>query len=213
MKKTVYFIQTVNVLLRKRMYLILIFLSFSLYLRSQNFGTLITLGAPINQKIEQNGIEYKTGGFSPNIVLFVFEIGDESNVGWGGSMVISVLDIRNLPEKIFNNKLTKSSFGVYTGPVLLPWRDRYPLLVINGQVGFIFMNYGAVNSETPKITFSMKTSADFIFGKFSVGIAYRPLDLLLGDEAEVGDWGDGVTGPSYILRPAFELRVSLCFGP
>jgi len=209
-----------DLIMRKSFLLMIVFLSFSTYLKSQG-GILLTLGSPINQKIEQDGIEYNTGGYSPNIDISGFGFGEGNNLGWGGSITISSLDIRSLPERV-NNKSRHATCGFYTGPALRPWthdfswrRPRflnYFSLIINAQVGLLVVNtVGAMMESTPAVGFSIKTSADIIFNKFSIGVGYRPLDLLMGDENTEDRDSNNWYNKLYTLKPAFEVRVSVFF--
>ena len=206
--------KTMNVLWEKKLYLIIIFLSLSIHSKSQS-GLMLTLGTPINQKIEQNGIEYSTK-YSPTIDITGFGFGEDSYFGWGGSICVSILDIRNLPERI-ENKNRCSPWGFYTGPSLRFWIPRYsdsPSLVINGQIGYSLVNLGTVKDSTPWGDFSIKTSVDMIFNKFSIGASYRPLELLIVKETHsFNSYGAAnfSTSTPFTLKPTFEVRVSVFF--
>ena len=215
-KKNKLFMRTMSVLRRKKICLILIFIFFSCHLRAQyGGGLMVTLGSPINQKIEHNSILYDTGGYSPDFEISGFGFRDEDHYfGWGFGMNIFTLDIRNLPGEVrVNNKQKHTICGFYTGPTLkLFWSYHSSVyMVINAQIGFIATNVAAVQQSTPKTGFGIKTSADLILGPFSIGVTYRPLELLMGEEYSSGSYfSSNYSGEVYTLKPAFELRVS-CF--
>ena len=179
---------------------------------AQDGGIFVTLGSPINQKLEQKGINYDVGGYSPNIDLTASWFGEDSDFfGWGASIAVSVLDIKNLPETL-ENKKRRAFWGLYTGPAFrLMVLEDYPLinLIANAQIGYAITNFAPILEGMSWGGFSIKTSVDIIlFNKFSIGVAYRPLDLLITDEY-VGT--DKKRMVSYTSLPVLEARISLFF--
>jgi len=185
----------------------MVLLVFYVYAKSQEeyAGGLFTLGSPISQKIKQGDISYSTGGYSPNIDLTMFYVGNHF-LGWGGSINITILDIRNLPQRI-NTKNRRSFCGFYTGPTLgIPIFGDYGKLILNAQVGYTVTLLSPINDNLPWGGFSMKVSADIVLLKnFFIGVAYRPLDLLIGDEYVTSSYNNHVT--TYTMQPSFEIRV------
>jgi len=202
--------------LLNKSFLIIVLISFSIGAKSQiddaSGGISITFGSPILQKIEQCGIDYKSG-FSPDIDISgvgFFDLNTFSRWGWGASMSILVLDISEIPDKV-KNKNRRGMCGFYTGPFLL-----IPFLksgvIFNAQIGYTFTNLSPILSEMSWGGFSTKVGLDFVIRNyFSIGAVCRPISLLINDEYVKNSYNNRMV--TYTLKPAyFNIRLGFFFG-
>ncbi|MDR2562821.1 MAG: hypothetical protein LBC98_02635 [Prevotellaceae bacterium] len=161
----------------------------------------VSLGVPISQRIEQNGVSHKAKSY-PNLDFTGtgFVGGGTGWFGWGVSINPYFLDISNLSDR--NPESSKRFFcGLYTGPAVAIGRSKYCKPVMNLQIGYTFTNL-FTSKPVSCGDFGAKASLDLvIYEHFSVGFACRPFDL------KIEDARDDSSVAAYTLKPSFEIRL------